>query len=293
MNNRPALLAYTLLTLVSVSTAAACGGRGDDQPPVATPTVTFNKDRAAIGSPLTITYRFDVADRKIDGDYWVFVHVLDPEGERLWGDDHQPPVRTSTWQPGKRVEYTRTIFVPNYPYIGPSRVRVGLYMPATGERLTLSGNEVYSREYLVGELEILPQSENIFLIYKEGWHQTEVSSQDPTVEWTWTRKSAAISFRNPKRDATLYVEFDARTDLFDTPQQVTARIGDQILGTFAADSKDTKLVTMPIDAAQLGTAEVTELVLDVDRTFQPGGSDMRELGIRVFHAFVEPRPSTS
>jgi hypothetical protein len=81
--------------------------------------------------------------------------------------------------------------------------------------------------------------------------------------------------------------------MFDTPQQVTARIGDQIIGTFAADSKDTKLVTMPIDAAQLGTAEVTELVLDVDRTFQPGGSDTRELGIRVFHAFVEPRQSTS
>ena len=34
---------------------------------------------------------------------------------------------------------------------------------------------------------------------------------------------------------------------------------------------------------------MAELVLDVDRTFKPGGADPRELGIRVFHAFVEPK----
>ena len=34
---------------------------------------------------------------------------------------------------------------------------------------------------------------------------------------------------------------------------------------------------------------MAELVIDVDRTFTPGGGDTRELGIRVFHAFVEPK----
>ena len=71
-------------------------------PPVATPSLTLGRDRVAIGSPLKMTYKFQVApDAKIDGDYIVFVHVLDPEGERLWDDDHMPPVRTSQWKPGQ------------------------------------------------------------------------------------------------------------------------------------------------------------------------------------------------
>jgi hypothetical protein len=34
---------------------------------------------------------------------------------------------------------------------------------------------------------------------------------------------------------------------------------------------------------------MAEIVIQVDRTFTPGGGDTRELGIRVFHAFVEPK----
>jgi hypothetical protein len=88
---------------------------------------------------------------------------------------------------------------------------------------------------------------------------------------------------------TFYLEWDARIDRFTPPQQVTVRIGDQTVGTLAADSKDRKLTVLPISAAQLGTGEMVEIALDVDRTFTPGGADTRELGIRVFHAFVEPK----
>ena len=136
---------------------------------------------------------------------------------------------------------------------------------------------------------MLPQSENIFLIYKDGWHPAEVSSEDPTNEWQWTKKAATVSFRNPKKDATFYVEFDARTDKFATPQQVTVRSGDQVVGTFAADSKEPKLVVLPVAAAQFGTGDMAELTLEVDQTFAPGGGDVRDLGIRVFHAFIEPK----
>ena len=283
--HRRSLLWVSVLFLLTVT--PGCSDNTDDQPPVATPALTLNRERAAIGSPLTLTYRFDPA-RKIDGNYWVFLHVLDQEAERLWGDDHQPPVPTSTWEPGKPVEYSRTIFVPNFPYIGPAQIRLGLYMPSTGERLPLSGTDVSRREYLVGKLQILPQSENIFLIYKDGWHTAEIHPQDPSIEWQWTRKTATIAFRNPKKDSTLYLEYDARTDLFNPPQQVTVRIGDTVIGSFAADAKEAKLVKLHITAAQLGAGDVTELLIEVDRTFQPGGADTRELGIRVFHAFIEP-----
>jgi hypothetical protein len=274
--------------LAALTAAGACSRREENAPCVATPKLTLARDRAAIGSPLAMTYRFDVA-APIPQDYWVFVHVFDDQGERLWVDDHQPPTPTSKWRQGEPVEYTRTVFVPNYPYIGPAHIRIGLYQPSASQRLPLCATDLSRREYEVAKLELLPLSQNIFLIYKEGWHPSEVASDDPNNEWQWTKKTATIAFRNPKKDATLYLEYDARTDQFSPPQQVTIRSGDQMVGSFAADSKDKKLISMPIEAKQLGSGDMAELTLDVDRTFKPGGGDIRELGIRVFHTFVEPK----
>ena len=107
----------------------------------------------AIGSPVKVTYKFLVApDAKFDGDYWVFVHVLNPQGEQLWTDDHLPPTPTSQWKPGQTIEYKRTIFVPNYPYIGEAAVRLGLYSQADGKRLVLAAPEASRREYSRGEV---------------------------------------------------------------------------------------------------------------------------------------------
>jgi hypothetical protein len=287
MVKRAAVLVCELLLVIPL---AACGRTDTSEPPVATPSLTLSRQRVAIGSPLKLTYRFDVANgASFDADYWVFVHVLDPDGERLWGEDHQPPVPTSKWKPGEKIEYSRTVFVPNYPYIGPAVIRLGLYNMSTNKRLALSAEEVSRREYLVSKFELLPQSENIFLIYKEGWHQSEVSSDDPSSEWQWTKKAATISFRNPKKDVTFYLEYSAHPDQFNAPQQVTVRIGDQTIGTFSGTNRDKTLVTFPVSAAQLGPGDLTELVIDVDRTFVPGANDTRELGIQIFHAFVEPR----
>jgi hypothetical protein len=280
-----------LTVLAATLLLAACGSKDDGEPPVATATLKMSHERVPIGSPLKLTYEFDVApNAKIDGDYWVFVHVLEPDGEQLWTDDHLPPTPTSKWTPGQKVEYTRTVFVPNYPYIGPAVVKLGLYDPKTTRRLTLTGDAAASRkEYEVAKFELQPQSENIFLIFKEGWHPNEVAGNDPNTEWQWTKKSATVSFRNPKKDGTVYLEYSARVDKFTPPQQVTLRIGDQQIGTFAATSRERSLVTFPITAAQFGTGDVAELIIDVDKTFTPGAGDTRELGIQVFHTFIDAK----
>jgi len=280
------------LVCVLLLAAGACGGKETAEPPVAKPTVTLNKDKAAIGSPLKVTYKFDVAQNaSFDADYLVFLHVIEPDGEKLWQDDHAPVVPTSQWKPGQSFEYTRTIFVPNYPYIGEANLRIGLYHPTSGKRLTLDAPEVSRHEYLAGKLNLLPQSENIFLIYdsNRGWHPAEIDAIDPTIEWQWTKKVAVISLTNPKRDATFYLEWDARTDLFNPPQQVVVKSGGQRVGTFAASSKDRTLTTIPMTAAQFGADNIAEITIEVDRTFSGGGNDTRELGIRIFHAFVEPK----
>ena len=269
--------------------AAGCRRDDSSEPPVATPSFSIARERVAIGSPVELGYKFEVAqDATFDRNYWVFVHVLDPDGERLWTDDHQPPVPTTQWKPGQTIEYTRTVFVPNYPYIGEAVVRLGMYTPEESRRLVLAGNEVSRREYMVGRFELLPQSENIFLIDKEGWHQAETDPGNPTAEWRWTQKRAVITFRNPKRDATFYIEYDARSDLFTPPQQVTIRLGGHVVGSFAATARQPTLLTFPISAEQMGDGPMAELSIDVDRAFKPEGGDPRELGIRIFHTFVQP-----
>jgi hypothetical protein len=282
-----------LAALAALVVSTACSRKAPEEPPVATPSVTLNHDKVPIGSPVKLTYKFTVAPNAPDiikgEDYWVFVHVLDPTGEQLWTDDHAPAQPTSGWKPGQTIEYTRTVFVPNYPYIGEAVMRLGLYHRSSGKRLTLTAPEASRKEYVVSKFQLQPQSENIFLIYKDGWHAAEVSAEDATAEWQWTKKTATISFRNPKKNLSFYLEWDARTDLFTPPQQVTITLGGEQIGAFAADNRDRKMMTFPITAAQLGTGDMAEIVINVDRSFSPGGGDTRELGIRVFHAFVEPR----
>jgi len=288
-------LAFAAVCLLPV----ACS-KNDKTPAVAVVTFAANKTRVPLGSPVELTYQFTVApDAKINGDYRVFVHVVDPDGNVLqWNDDHDPPIPTSKWQPGQKVQYTRTEFVPVFPYVGEVSVEIGLHKDK--DRLPLQGpnpsdHSATSRSYKVATLQLLPEAENIFLNKHSGWNASEYAAENPALDWQWTQKTAVLTFRNPRKDAWLYLDYDARIDLFaDHPQQVTVYSGDQVVTTLTADSGARKLEKIPITAAQFGSSEQSEIRLVVDRTFVPaklpaGGKDVRELGIRVYHAFVEVR----
>lgn len=283
----------------ALSVVVGCS-QGEITPPVGTASFSTSKTRVALGSPVDLIYRFDVApDAKISRDYRVFVHVSDSDGKVLWSDDHDPPVPTSQWKPGQSIgPYTRTVFVPVVPYLGEATVRLGLYKD--NDRLALSGIDPadrtsISKEYKVGTLQILPSSENLLIISKGGWNQDEFAPDNPSNSWRWTQKLAIVTFRNPKKDATLYLDYDARSDIFGSqPQVVTISSGDQVVTSFPADATRQTLRRIPITATQLGTAEMAELRIETDKTFVPaalpnGGSDKRELGIRIYHIFVEPK----
>ena len=105
-----ALVLCTLPALLLIG----CRRGGDSQPGVATPSITISRPKAALGSPVEITYRFAVAKDapKFGQDYTVMVHFVDSDEELMWTDDHRPPVPTTQWKPGQTIEYTRTVFVP-------------------------------------------------------------------------------------------------------------------------------------------------------------------------------------
>ena len=289
-------LASLALAGICVTALAACRREEPEPPPVATPSFSVSQTRVPLGSPVEVTYKFVVANpllSKITEDFRVFVHFLDADNERLWTDDHDPLVPTSQWKPGQTIEYTRTMFVPIVPYEGTTKVLMGLYSNASDSRLPLAGTVHDRRSYVVGNLDLLKRTEGIFVMFKEGWHAAETPPDNAAVEWQWTRKQATLSVRNPKKDVTLYLHLDS-PGLFPEPQQVTVTLGDQTIDSFVLEPKK-ELIRKPIiTAAQLGSADVVDLRISVDKSYVPAvitngaNRDPRELGVRVFHAYVRP-----
>jgi hypothetical protein len=121
MSSRSSVFVCALAALVA---AAGCGREEESAPCVATPSVALARDRAAIGSPFKVSYTFDVAQNAaITQDYLVFVHVLDDQGERLWGDDHPPAEPTYGvlhWRIVLTAPYSSRDAFPAHP---PQRIR--------------------------------------------------------------------------------------------------------------------------------------------------------------------------
>ena len=253
----------------------------------------FARSRAALGSPIQVTYKFQVAANApaFDQDYRVFVHFLDADEERMSTSDRDPSVPTSH---GSRagIGYTRTIFIPVVPYIGDAQVQRGSVSTRDQRRLTLAGGTPGSVQK-VATLALLPHSENVFLLFKDGWHPAEVAPDNTTVEWQWSKRVATLSFRNPKKDVVFYLHTDNSAS-YAEPQRVAVKVNGAEVDNIAVTPRQDFLHKTRITTAQLGTTDMVDVTLEVDKTsvpaLVPGANNRnpRELGIRVFHAFVEP-----
>jgi hypothetical protein len=279
----------------TAATLAACSKAEDTTPAAGSIEVILSRPKVALGSPIEVTYKFTVAPNAPNlGQRRVFVHFLDADEELMWTDDHDPATPTSEWKPGQTIEYTRSMFIPSYPYVGAAKVIAGMYAPGTNERVKFSNEDRGDRSYKVVDFELLPQTENIFVIFKDGWHPAEVVTEGAgRTEWQWTKKEATIAFRNPKRDVTLVLQVDNPATGPNAAQQVTAMIGDQAITTIPLSAGNAQVLKYPVTAAQLGTGDMVELKFVADKTFVPAlessmkSGDPRELGARFFHVFIQ------
>jgi hypothetical protein len=279
-----------------LASSAACRRKDAATPPMATPALAINHDKAPLGSPLDVTYRFVVAnDARFGQDYRVMVHVVDSDEEMIFNFDHNPPTPTSQWKPGQTIEYTRTEFIPVFPYVGEASIQVGLYSTQNQKRLTLTGEDAGQHAYKVARLQLQPQTENVYTVFKEGWHPAEQAEHNATVEWQWTKKDAVLSFKNPRKDCVLYLDLDNPGSVFKETQRVTITLGSKVIDEFDIPPGRELLRTPHLPATDLGSDEMSELHLAVDKTFVPSllpasnSRDPRELGVRVFHAYIDPR----
>ena len=283
--------------LLVAGVAAACSRGGDAAPPVATPSLTLSTSKAAIGSPVEMTYRFAVAPdaSPFTEDDWVFVHFIDTNGELMWTDDHRPVTPVKEWKPGSTIEYRRTMFIPKFPYVGQTRVEIGLFSPASGARLPLAGKTGGQRSYEVASFDMQLQTGNVFVVFRDGWYEAELGTEGTGREWQWSKKEATLSFPNPHRNIRFYLQADQPgAAAFPEPQRVELRIAGAVVDSFTAGTDANDIRRIEIPASQLGAADTVEMTISVDKTFVPAevpsikSTDPRELGIRVFRAFVQP-----
>ncbi len=85
---------------------------------------------------LTLYWR---AEKHVEAEWTVFVHVLTPEGSLLAGLDEQPMggrVPTTAWSPGQVVAYTVVVPIPVTAAEGEHSIRVGWYQWPSLQRLS-------------------------------------------------------------------------------------------------------------------------------------------------------------
>src|SRR5205807_3646095 len=78
-----------------------------------------------------------------DRDYAAYVHLVGPGDERPLAQADGPAggaYAMSLWEPGERVAEARELALPAGLAPGEYHLLVGLYEPATGERLSASGD---------------------------------------------------------------------------------------------------------------------------------------------------------
>jgi hypothetical protein len=269
-----------------------CGKRKAEEVNPIVPQFSVNLPRAPLGSAIEVTYTWtcEAGMKKLE-DHRAFVHFVDNQGSTLFTDDHLPVPPTSAWEPGKPpYSYTRTVFVPLYNYVGAVDVRVGLY-PANGKgpRVNLKGQDAGLHEFVAGKMELLPQTEKMYLVFKEGWHDPEPSPSNPTLEMIWTKKEAIVSFKNPKKDIVVYLEGDTNYKAFSVPPELTVSTENAGIVIPIPDS-ELFLKKLRFKADQLGSGEWVDLRLTMNGSFEPKAKgineDVRELGLRVSHLYV-------
>ena len=99
-----------------------------------------------------ITYLWKVA-RPTSGDWRVFVHFTDADGNIRFQNDHEPHPPVAQWQAGEIRQGPFVVTVPE-GLAGTFSVRMGLFRPADGQRAILDGLRNGERSYLVGTLTV-------------------------------------------------------------------------------------------------------------------------------------------
>jgi hypothetical protein len=108
-------------------------------------------------------------------------------------------------------------------------------------------------------------------------------------------KMGRLTFANTKRDDEMTLELDQPNKVFQMPQRVEIRLGETIVDDFDLEPGPSLVRRITLSQNQLGDGPDVDLAVVSDKTFVPAkfaglqSTDTRQLGVRVFRAFVQPK----
>ena len=257
------------------------------------PSVKINKKSAQMGTPIEVTYSFSTKKDYValSKEMTVFVHFIDPRGNRRFQDDHEPPKPTSEWRANGNYNYTRTVFIPKNIPAGEYSVVVGIYSPTKGQRIEMEAKPYGNRSYEMGTLlvEIPPQEPVVQ--YTSGWYDPESEPNDVGRSWRWTKKEAIMKVKNPNTDALLYLKVDGVPERFPEAQKLTVSVDGHEIETFSISSNQPVMKKYDVPKSMLGNEKMVDVKLAVDKSFIPASvekasRDTRDLGVRVYQLYL-------
>jgi hypothetical protein len=179
------------------------------------------------------------------------------------------------------------VFVPENIPPGDYTVELGLYVPSgKNERFALNAKRISERSYDVGHFNIRAARPEELGDFVEGWYDLEREPGNPWEHWRWTSGKAVFRAQNPHADAILYLKADTDRSRFADPQQVVVLMGSKEIDRFEMQSNEPLVRKTTVRASELGSTNTVEFTVQVNPTFQPGGSDSRSLGIRVYCLYL-------
>jgi hypothetical protein len=101
-----------------------------------------------------------------------------------------------------------------------------------------------------------------------------------------------LLFRNPKRRTELWLELDQPVAGAGTPQHVELRIGGAVVDSFPLNGQAITVRRTSLPPEVMGDSDTVDLQVFPAQTFTPASvpalsnTDRRELGIRLFNAYV-------
>lgn len=266
---------------------AGCTGSGQAPRVDVTPSVDL-PDSVPLGEPLDMGYTWQTGTgfSAPAEDYQVFVHMVDPQGEIVFQDDHYPPQPTSQWT-GTET-YRRWVYPPEDLEVEYLDIVVGLYSQ-DGRAQVRDADGEWVDEVQVHRLQIRADDMSGIPVYMDGWHPAEEPA-DALSSWRWTQQVAHAVFTNPGKDAVLHLRAHGPYDQVG-PQTVTLRIGDREVASFQVESNDNFLRRIEIPADAMGDNDWVELTLEVSPVFvpkqaNPDSQDDRTLGLQVFNMYL-------
>ena len=97
-------------------------------------------------------------------------------------------------------------------------------------------------------------------------------------------------------DSLLYLKADTNINAFAEPLQVSVFVGETELAKITVEDRFPFLAKIPIPAAALGAEDWVDLRIVNNQSFVPSeigmGGDPRQLGLRVYHLYIDPQPGT-